>query len=80
MYAIRSYYAAFRPPVQRSAVDQLLVESFLDLDLEKNAAEAGAGIMGRRITSYNVCYTKLLRVGQRVWNIQLCRMRARNSE
>ena len=31
------------------------------LDVAKQAVEGGAPILGGRITSYNVCYTKLLR-------------------
>ena len=46
MYAIRSYYAAD-------------LEWELDLQLEAGSAPE---FMEFRITSYNVCYTKLLRV------------------
>ena len=50
MYAIRSYYE-----------NRLLNEEDFDDD-KKDAGEIGSGhTVTARITSYNVCYTKLLR-------------------
>ena len=52
MYAIRSYYAK-----------QAIVDGIVSDDIECPAhLDAGIDVVvGFRITSYNVCYTKLLR-------------------
>ena len=67
MYAIRSYYVTL--PLATGGIDLSRVE-FLEFwvweDNERSARANRAGMLidvgGVRITSYNVCYTKLLRV------------------
>ena len=53
MYAIRSYYARGRDLVAR--LRSLIPRQMFDVAIQ--------AAIGRRITSYNVCYTKLLRFG-----------------
>ena len=59
MYAIRSYYA--------SNTTTSLGECVTDASGATSSGETGATLAAQptvRITSYNVCYTKLLRVGR----------------
>ena len=58
MYAIRSYYE--RGPVYGLPVRLLRVEARLE-EPGQEQRHLGVGLEGR-ITSYNVCYTKLLRI------------------
>ena len=62
MYAIRSYYEAGTegPDEAGADADQLHADG---VEREARAVEqaGGQGSPGARITSYNVCYTKLLR-------------------
>ena len=57
MYAIRSYYA------QRAERFKVLREEAREIELHfaRRRYEELSGESRRRITSYNVCYTKLLR-------------------
>ena len=55
MYAIRSYYGARRLHL----VD--LNGAFAGKPVNEEAIKAIVEAVGNRITSYNVCYTKLLR-------------------
>ena len=57
MYAIRSYYDLLSDYVYNLVVENggMPVETPVMYDLQNNA----------RITSYNVCYTKLLRVSKK---------------
>ena len=70
MYAIRSYYVVEGRPLILGGVNVpydlgLLGHSDADVLLHAVAdailGALGVGDIGRRITSYNVCYTKLLR-------------------
>ena len=74
MYAIRSYYALSEYPAKTRATmgvltlsrDKLKVTGPIAAARVVNAEDdltiiSSGGIVLRRITSYNVCYTKLLR-------------------
>ena len=63
MYAIRSYYDDQRQGnvVEHAAIHQQTV--ILEDDADLAAYERDLALRQARITSYNVCYTKLLRAG-----------------
>ena len=68
MYAIRSYYALSGPTLKFNTARQIvLVGATIDAKLDGEAlpmwqvVTVPAGATLHRITSYNVCYTKLLR-------------------
>ena len=66
MYAIRSYYATeLVAQLQKQLVPKLKQQyPSLDIDFSGEAeeqAETETSMVNIRITSYNVCYTKLLR-------------------
>ena len=81
MYAIRSYYDPDMNLASSLGIENppKPLTDFKDLIQERAGAEGGAfiynpkvddiagkyGVIGPRITSYNVCYTKLLRSDRR---------------
>ena len=65
MYAIRSYYAfnlAYLKDLTKSTAAEDLLKIYLGSDMPvKIEYEVSGSKLVFRITSYNVCYTKLLR-------------------
>ena len=64
MYAIRSYYDTVQKCPAEGIGVRLEERDETDFGPEQDdgrTGAVGAGKLGRRITSYNVCYTKLLR-------------------
>ena len=62
MYAIRSYYGPIILLLSRYEL-KYFIASKIDYPIEAQENEIqGQVIVGIRITSYNVCYTKLLRI------------------
>ena len=73
MYAIRSYYAengniigvlGSKPPhkMKESERNKLISSEHMFIDIGAKSREEAEKMGVDRITSYNVCYTKLLRV------------------
>ena len=60
MYAIRSYYDRFVDLI-RYGQDVMLLDEVDQHPVLGIAEHAARRVIRRRITSYNVCYTKLLR-------------------
>ena len=63
MYAIRSYYALDQVgPITRDVTDAAMMLNLMGGHDPKDSTSAPEQMPDFRITSYNVCYTKLLRM------------------
>ena len=59
----RRYYSGYLGPWRMNDCIRLFVNlRCMEITVDRYMLYAGGGITGRRITSYNVCYTKLLRL------------------
>ena len=66
MYAIRSYYDTYEEIIQLKGVGPYTAAAVASIAFNLPYPTVDGNIyriLARRITSYNVCYTKLLRVG-----------------